>query len=91
MSEGKLYFVVNGLNQDKTWLRSYSWIGVQRLVVLVLLYHKLGISVNVSGDAIDIWKDEMLGNAIVAKLLPQILLQFRRNNQNIDIRLFRHE
>ena len=32
MSGGKRYFVVNGLSQIKTWLRSYSWIGVQRLV-----------------------------------------------------------
>ena len=36
MSEGKQYFVFNGLNQAKTWLRSYSWIGVQRLVRLVV-------------------------------------------------------
>ena len=32
MSESILYFVVDGLNRLKTWLRSYSWIGVQRLV-----------------------------------------------------------
>ena len=38
MSEGKRYFVVNGLNQIKTWLRSYSWIGVQRLVLLDFPY-----------------------------------------------------
>ena len=36
MSEGKLYFVFSGLNQAKTWLRSYSWIGVQRLVRFVI-------------------------------------------------------
>ena len=35
MSEGKLHFVFSGLNQAKTWLRSYSWIGVQRLVRLL--------------------------------------------------------
>ncbi len=41
MSEGILYFVFDGLNQAKTWLRSYSWIGVQRLVLLFVFLSTL--------------------------------------------------
>ena len=47
MSGRKLYFVVDGLSQIKTWLRSYSWIGVQRLVRLVFyIYSRKPITPN---------------------------------------------
>ena len=37
MSGSILYFVVNGLNQVKTWLRSYSWIGATSCYAIYML------------------------------------------------------